>query len=437
MNKKGKTPYKSSRKGLMIEENCEKDNENIKKSLEEVIKLIKGIINDQTSPYLYTDKNILYQSFLNEIDKIKDIIVKILSKESSQKENQVCQKVKEKQTIQQESYNIKIFQEPTNNYYEKYGIKLKNIESKYTLIREKIIENSLKLEDDEKNITKRNKYLENIANLSRNAHEYSYQLIEILLKEFNKKNKFKTIIYEKAKTELSSWVNQSLAGNDFFKHKCPAQIKLIKFIKNINDKSILEYYINLYIDLCELFTKALLYSEINIELIYFIEGKDYQQNEMKDITELNGSRKVKFTVLPGFFVNKKAFEFAKALVFCEYESNSKLQFNISKIPNNYELVLNETIKIDDLINKITIDFDIIKVKNDFKFSIKTQPNIPEEDNPLFLMRFYEQSDWKYVYKTKDTIFSFNQSNFNKNQILSIDILIYGKIIYCKYNKILK
>ena len=51
------------------------------------------------------------------------------------------------------------------------------------------------MEDDEKDIPKRNKYLENVANLVVDANAYSYKLIDTLLKEFhNRNNTFKTII---------------------------------------------------------------------------------------------------------------------------------------------------------------------------------------------------------------------------------------------------
>ena len=381
-----------------------------------------------------------YKCFLDEINKLKNVIEKLLANKSryspykKQPINNPPDSINVKEiyiTIpQKKSTSSKAIKPP----YQNTSIKLDTIKSKNAEIREKIKIYSLKFEDDENNIPKRNRYLETVANISGYAIEYSYQLIDILKNQFKEKNKFKSIIYERAKDEFSSWVNQNILmessqEKNFFEKNCGEELKISSLNRILlkDNFNLLSHYKKLFIDLCELFTLVLLYSEKEIELKFIERGKKYQHDEMKDITELNGIRYVNFTVLPGFVVNQKSFQFAKALVFCEYEANPKLHFNI-KIPKKFELILQGTIKTKEINDKINIKFFYQKQKDSYAFTIKTEPEIPKEDNPLFLMRYFIKSNWQYLRKgMNQNLFCVKKSDIPQNSFIAFDIQINGVI----------
>ena len=379
-----------------------------------------------------------YKSFLDEINKLKGTIEKILANKSQTIiHHQLSNTQRERKIFSIISPEKYIYQNPTKQLYQNYGIKLDTIKAKNLLIREEIKKYSLKFEDDENNIPKRNKYLETVSNISSYSIEYSYKLIDILLKKFYEKNKFKSIIYERAKEEFSSWVNQSLSIESsqkiiFFEKYCLDELQISSLNRIIlKDNNLLQHYQKLFIDLCQLFTLTLLFSEKEIELKYIQKGKQYQHDEMQDITELNGIRYVNFTVLPGFYVNKKPFQFAKALVFCETELNPKLFFNI-KIPKQNEIKLNGTIKTNEINDKINIDFWFQKQNDFFIFTIKTEPDIPKEDNPLFLMKYYLNSSWQYFRRgMKQNNFCIKQSEIPHDSFISFDLQLNGETKRCQ------
>ena len=379
-----------------------------------------------------------YKSFLDEINKLKGTIEKILANKSQTIiHHQLSNTQRERKIFSIISPDKYIYQNPTKQLYQNYGIKLDTIKAKNLLIREEIKKYALKFEDDENNIPKRNKYLETVSNISSYGIEYSYKLIDILLKKFYEKNKFKSIIYERAKEEFSSWVNQSLSIESsqkiiFFEKYCLEELQISSLNRIIlKDSILLQHYRKLFIDLCQLFTLTLLFSEKEIELKYIEKGKQYQHDEMQDITELNGIRYVNFTVLPGFYVNKKPFQFAKALVFCETELNLKLFFNI-KIPKQNEINLNGTIKTNEINDKINIDFWFQKQNDFFIFTIKTEPDIPKEDNPLFLMKYYLNSSWQYFRRgMKQNNFYIKQNEIPHDSFISFDLQLNGETKRCQ------
>lgn len=143
----------------------------------------------------------LYKYLLDEINTIKDEIEKILSDNNP---NDNYPNLKDASKDNKKSLNnMKRFEGDTKQLFHNKGINLEIIKTKSEKIREIIEQYRLKFEDNEKDISKRNKYLEKIANLSVQADNFSYKLIGKLLKEFNNNNKFKSIIFERAKEELS------------------------------------------------------------------------------------------------------------------------------------------------------------------------------------------------------------------------------------------
>ena len=433
--------YKAN--NLLHKNNNDKYTQIMKSSFDNICHFYNEIQNNIVSSNFQVKKfRQSYKSFLDEINKLKGTIEKILANKSQtishlQLNNNQKERERERKIFSIVSPNKYIYQNTTKQFYQNNGIKLDTIKTKNSLIREEIKKYSLKFEDDENNIPKRNKYLETVSNISSYAIEYSYQLIEILLKKFYEKNKFKSVIYERAKEEFSSWVNQSLSIEssqkvNFFEKYCLEELQTSSLNRIIlKDNILLQHYKRLFIDLCQLFTLTLIFSEKEIELKYIEKGKQYQHDEMKDITELNGIRYVNFTVLPGFYVNKKPFQFAKALVFCEAESNPKLLFNI-KLPKQNEINLNGTIKTKDINDKINIDFWFQK-KNDFYiFTIKTVPDIPKEDNPLFLMKYYFNSSWQYFRKgMKQNNFYIKESEIPQNSFISFDLQLNGETKRCQ------
>ena len=432
---------------LIYKNNNDKYTQIMKSSFDNICHFYNEIQNNIVSSNFQVKKfRQSYKSFLDEINKLKGTIEKILVNKSqtmiqhqltNTQRERVLERERERKIFSIVSPDKYIYQNPTKQLYQNYGIKLDTIKSKNLLIREEIKKYSLKFEDDENNIPKRNKYLETVSNISSYAIEYSYKLIDILLKKFFEKNKFKSIIYERAKDEFSSWVNQSLSIESsqkiiFFEKYCLEELQISPLNRIIlKDNNLLQHFRKLFIDLCQLFTLTLLFSEKEIELKYIEKGKQYQHDEMKDITELNGIRYVNFTVLPGFYVNKKPFQFAKALVFCETELNPKLLFNI-KLPKQNEINLNGTIKTKEINDKINLDFWFQKQNDYFIFIIKTEPDIPKEDNPLFLMKYYLNSSWQYFRRgMKQNNFYVKQSEIPQNSFISFDLQLNGETKRCQ------
>lgn len=387
----------------------------------------------------------IYKNFLEEFKKIEDIMGKILFKYSQNSHNiSSINNNKEKENSEKKIPNIKLFKNPSMQLYPKDGIKLDTIKIKNEKIREKIQEFFLYF-DEKDNIQKRNKFLEAVANIAVSSDEFSYKLIDILLKQFNEKHKFNTIIYERAKETFSSWVNQRLGIEtlekiQFFEEHCSKEFNSnYIYNKYEKDKNLLQYYNQLFTYLCELFTIARLYSEKDIELKYFKKGEKYLQKEMKDITEFTKIRYVNFTILPGLCVNQRNFIFAKTLVFCEIDPNPKLQFNV-KNPKENKINLNETIKTEELKNKLKIEFTYQKKEDKevcYIFNIITNPDIPNNDNPLYLLRYYNSSykKWEYIIKSMNQkIFRINRNNIPQNSAFAFDAQINGVEILSKYFK---
>ena len=298
-----------------------------------------------------------------------------------------------------------LFITPKNKLYEKYAIKLEDIDNNCHYIINKIIEISQNIEDEiDDNI--KNKFLFSVGNIARIAHNYSNELAKILVREFQKENEFSSIIYEKAKIELSSWVNQSLIKENSNKEMKYLR-KFYEYYSN-EEKSRINRYIlsderansilnqnnfnfyNLFRDLSQLYTEALIYSEKDIILQYAEENTDFDHNKMIDAAELNGRRFVKFTILPGLFVCKYCIKNGKILVLCvkKLENNNYNPFS-DNIPINKELSLGKTIKKKDIASKLSCNIDYEIENNNYLIFINTNPIIPENDYPKYSINIFE------------------------------------------------
>ena len=303
-----------------------------------------------------------------------------------------------------------LFKLPENKLYERYAIKLQDIQNKSRYIIEKIINITQNLED---NLNEKNRFLISVGQIARICDNFSKNLFDILLSKFNESNKFNTIIYEKAKIELSSWVNQCLNIDNFYKnikdmryfyeYYCQQENQRIeKYIYN-NDflESIFKQenfnFQNLFSILSQLYTEILIYSEKDIEIKYY-QDCNFEPEKMKDVNEVGGRRIVKFTILPGIFVSNKVIKDGQLLAFCE-KKNSKSEFNPDFIKlNTFELNIDNTIKKKNLENSIICNLKAslakdIKNKIYLKLEIITKPQILSYDNPKYLVK---SSNYKQI-----------------------------------------
>ena len=321
--------------------------------------------------------------------------------------------------------DIKIFQKPENKLYQNYSIKLTDISKKNQYIIQKIEENSNDIED-KLNIVERNKYLISIAHIAREADNYSKELCEILIKRFYKEYKeFSSISYNKAKTELSSWVNQSLIKDEsnkdikdlryFYNYFCEKENKRIQKYLNLdsNIDSILKVhdfnFQKLFSFLSQLYTEVLLFSDKKIYLKY-TEKCDFNHNIMKDITDLNSKRFVMFSVLPGLFVNESNIKDGKILVFCNKNKNLETNILFQNL-NKYVLNLKNTI------TKIDINYSVNN--NKYHIKIKYEPLIPDIKNLKFNLKIVGSSNM-YILNKQKTLLILEEIFKNKSIYVTVE-----------------
>lgn len=344
--------------------------------------------------------------------------------------NNISAEIKNKNDLE------KLFQTPKNKLYQNYAIKLDDIENNSLHIINKVIKISQSIED-EINDDERNNFLLSVGNISRVAHNFSNELSEILIKKFIVEcNEFSSIIYEKAKIELSSWANQALTIDEsnkdlkylryfygYYTHK--EKSRIINYIKSdetvnsILNKNNYDFY-NLFRDLTQLYTEALLYSEKDIVLKY-VEQCEFDYNKMTDATELSGRRYVKYTILPGLFVCKYNINNGKILVFCEKKLEKDYNNPFSdNIPINKELFLPKTIKSAEIGEKISCSIQYIPSQNHCKITIETNPNITKNDHPKYSILIEENTKTlKKKSSEKPEFFLMKKDVLNKN--------IYGTV----------
>ena len=397
-------------------EKCKKDNKNHK------------YLNDYLNDKLKDEKKNLYDMIMDSEKKIKlsfeklkkklisdkfisfnkNSIIPILNiiKNIKNKEKMFFEKMKELKTEFENLLNldIKMFQKPENKLKQEFSINLPDIIKKNKYIIDKIEAISHHIEK-EINLDERNNFLIPIKFIAREADNYSKELCEILKKRFYEENKeFSSICYNKDKTKLSSWVNQSLIkdeSNDdikdlrrFYKYYCEKENKKIPKYLNLDSRIVFILkrhnfdFQKLFRILSQLYTEVLLFSDKKIDLKY-AEKCDFDFNIMKDITDLNGERFVIFSVLPGLFVNELNIPNGKILVFCD-----KNNFTIAKVVINYNVKDNKyRIKIN-------------KIKN-----LKFNENI------------HNQSKSKCVLDKEETEYNLEE-DIVKNKKINVDIEIF-------------
>ena len=345
------------------------------------------------------------------------------------KNNNISEEIKKKNDLE------KLFQTPKNKLYQNYAIKLDDIENNSLYIINKVIKISQSIED-EINDDERNNFLLSVGNIARVAHNFSNELSEILIKKFiNEGNEFSSIIYEKAKIELSSWANQALTIDEsnkdlkylryfygYHTHKEKSRIinyiKLDETVNSILNENNYDFY-NLFRDLSQLYTEALIYSEKDIVLKY-VEQCEFDYNKMTDATELSGRRYVKYTILPGLFVCKYNINNGKILVFCEKKLEKDYNNPFSdNIPINKELFLPKTIKSNEIREKISCTIQYTLSQNLYKIAIKTNPNITKNDYPKYSILIEDTKNLKKISSEKSIFYLMQKDVLNKN--------IYGTI----------
>ena len=333
-----------------------------------------------------------------------------------------------------------LFQKPENKLYQDFSIKLTNISNKNQYINQKIKEISNNIED-KINLEERDKFLISVAHIAREADNYSKELCEILIQRFyNEYKEFSSINYNNAKTELSSWVNQSLIkdeskddikdeSNDdikdlrcFYNYYCEKEKKRIQKYLNLDSK--IEKILNihnfnlqkLFRILSQLYTEVLLFSDKNIYLKY-TEKCDFDHKIMNDITDLNGKRFVIFSVLPGLFVNEFNITSGEILVFCNKNKNFEIN-----ILNKYMLNLKNTI------TKIDINYSVND--NEYHIKIKCEPQIPDIENLKF--KVFDSS--KLIKSLDKQQTEFKLKEIYKNKSIYVAVERNGEII--KSNKLI-
>lgn len=112
--------------------------------------------------------------------------------------------------------------------------------------------------------------------------------------------------------------------------------RIRNYIQNTNEweEIFIKYKYNfekLFSDLIQLYTETIFYSEKKIEL-KSVENCNFVNEQMKDITDLSGKKIVKYTVLPGLFVNNNVI--GKIIVFFEkYKTKKDERLNNTFIQN--------------------------------------------------------------------------------------------------------
>ena len=112
--------------------------------------------------------------------------------------------------------------------------------------------------------------------------------------------------------------------------------RIRNYIQNTNkwEEIFIKYKYNfekLFSDLIQLYTETIFYSEKKMEL-KSVENCNFVNEQMKDITDLSGKKIVKYTVLPGLFVNNNVI--GKIIVFFEkYKTKKDERLNNTFIQN--------------------------------------------------------------------------------------------------------
>ena len=150
--------------------------------------------------------------------------------------------------------------------------------------------------------------------------------------------------------------------------------RIRNYIQNTNkwEEIFIKYKYNfekLFSDLIQLYTETIFYSEKKMEL-KSVENCNFVNEQMKDITDLSGKKIVKYTVLPGLFVNNNVI--GKIIVFFEkYKTKKDERLNNTFIQNKdskTKIVIRSIPKNNDSLykNKVDMSNNLEYPKNKYK-----------------------------------------------------------------------
>lgn len=236
-------------------------------------------------------------------EKYQSIEATILTNESEKKSESEFNKIDLEYKISNYiiDYKEKIFDKDCYQNNE-----LKN---EYILIKSEIIQKVLDSfpEDEEEENKTVGELSKSIGIISRNSQNFAqtiYDLLNISFKHY--KGNLNNLNNQEKHIQLSGWVKKSLNLN-FYEDFC----KLKNEYKNENN----EFLKNCLLKLTKFYTQCLL-SYNKIEFKYTEENVEFNKNEMEDINEIKGNKKlVNFTVLPGLYCNGAYLDNAKIQVF--------------------------------------------------------------------------------------------------------------------------
>ena len=284
---------------------------------------------------------------------------------------------------------------------ENYAFNELLIIEKYEKIINKIKKISIEYEDDFDDEKKYNNYLYAVGGIARVSNNLINEILINLKKEFKKKRKFETILKDRARIQLSSWINSNLSiienspekdRRDYFCIFCKNNLDKIKYflqyetIDDINKRKIKYSLIELFIDLTQIFTEC--YFSIKKIDLAFIDNKTFDNKIMKDLTEKKGF--CYFTILPGFQIRGKYHDQVKVQIFGKEKYNLKEYPKINEIKDYWEKD-DKLFNIDEL--KDNLENGNIEYQCEFKYNKliinlfnkieKKVYIIPKIDNPVF------------------------------------------------------
>ena len=284
---------------------------------------------------------------------------------------------------------------------ENYAFNELLIIEKYEKIINKIKKISFEYEDDFEDEKKYNNYLYAVGGIARVSNNLINEILINLKKEFKKKRKFETILKDRARIQLSSWINSNLSiienspekdRRDYFCIFCKNNLDKIKYflqyetIDDINKRKIKYSLIELFIDLTQIFTEC--YFSIKKIDLAFIDNKTFDNKIMKDLTEKKGF--CYFTILPGFQIRGKYHDQVKVQIFGKEKYNLKEYPKINEIKDYWEKD-DKLFNIDEL--KDNLENGNIEYQCEFKYNKliinlfnkieKKVYIIPKIDNPVF------------------------------------------------------
>ena len=445
---KNKLPKDNICGKLEMKESMIINDDKTKKNANKISRDTDNNTNKMNNIYIYNEnENIYVKKINNDNNKNNNsqmgIIIKLFSGVDNKNDNYLNNNKKEISCINNNyiaekeiSKDLgKIFQSPKNKLYQNYAIKLEYIDNFSLYIINKVI-NISHIIEDEIDEEQRNNYLFSVGNIARVAHNYSNELAEILIKKYlDEYNEFSSIIYENAKIELSSWVNQSLIIDEsnkdmkylknFYRYYTDKEKSRItnyiipdEKVISILDKNYYDFGI-LFRDLSQLYTETQLYSEKDISLKY-VEKCEFDHSKMIDAIELSGRRYVKFTIMPGLFVSKYNINNGKIFVFCtkKLENNDNNPFS-DNIPKIKELSLPKTIKRDEIKNKIFCSIQYNFASNYCQIFIITKPNITKTDHPKYSLIVSEETKKNIKLNSEKPEFSVNKKDILYKKIYVI------------------